>query len=290
MITKLRMAAAAAPMALVLAALATPASAMVPVGTALKDFNAIIFNNASTQSDIEGAAVIGGNFNGATMYSKPSASLPTGFGALTVYGKTTGNGINLNNGGSAYVAGGKGAKINFNGGGSYLNSNPATIAEFETEFMGLSLNLSKLAATSFLPKPGNNEVIKATPGKDGVAVFDITAQDLSNIGSYGYKLELNGASSVIFNVSGSSINFNGNDQSGVTGANNVIWNFFDATKVNLGTQLAGTVLAVQGRCTTTTRSTGPWSPTAGPAMASCTAMASLATCRPARCPNRRPGR
>ena len=49
--------------------------------------------------------MIGGNFSGATMYNNPTSSVPTGFGALDVFGYTSGNSININNGGNAYVAG-----------------------------------------------------------------------------------------------------------------------------------------------------------------------------------------
>ena len=234
-----------ASMALLLASLggASANAASVNVGTALKDFNAIIFGNASTTSDIEGAAVIGGNFSGATVYNNPTAAQPAGFGALTVYGSTNGNPINMDNGGSAYVGGTHGAIINFNGGGGYIGAPGVTIADFETAFDSASAKLSTLTATSTLPAPGNNEVINATPGASGIAVFDITAADLAAIPSY--NIALNGASTVIFNVSGDTIDFNGNDESGTTGADNIIWNFYQATKVTLGTELAGTVLAVQ---------------------------------------------
>jgi choice-of-anchor A domain-containing protein len=207
----------------------------------LNDFDVVVYGNASANSDIEGAAVIGGNFSGATMYTKPPASLPSGFGALTVYGGTSGNSINLNSGGSAYVAGTKGAGINFNGGGKYISAPPDTIANFETPLNALSTSLSGLAATGTLPTAGNNEVIKAVPGANGIAVIDATAAQLAAIPSY--SINLNGASTLVINVSGGSVSFNANDESGTTGADNIIWNFYNASTVSLGTQIAGTVLA-----------------------------------------------
>jgi choice-of-anchor A domain-containing protein len=210
--------------------------------TILQDFNAIIYNNASTGSDIEGAAVVG-SFTGATVYNNPTGSQPAGFGALTVFGSTSGNSINLDNGGSAYVPStSRGAHINFNGGGSYLTTAPgATIADFEAPLDNLSTELSQLTATGTVPSPTNNEVIKAVPGSDGIAVIDLTAAELDEIPSY--HIDLNGASTLIINVSGSTVDFNANDESGTTGADNIIWNFYDATSVTLGTQIAGTVLA-----------------------------------------------
>jgi choice-of-anchor A domain-containing protein len=211
--------------------------------TALQDFNAIIYTNAVTQSDVEGATVVGGNFQGATLNNNPTYSgLPSGFGALTVYGSTSGNAINLNNGGNAYVGGTSGATVNFNGNGHFTyTAPPSSITDFETSLNALSTSLSQLSSTSTLPATGNNEVLTAIPGANGVAVFNITAAQLAAIPSF--TINTNGASSVIFNVSGTSATFSANDESGVTGANSIIWNFYQATSVSLQTQIGGTILA-----------------------------------------------
>jgi choice-of-anchor A domain-containing protein len=232
------------PLALAIAMTGSAAVAATPLSalTDLKDFDLIVYGNATTPSDIEGASVIGGNFSGATVYLNPNGvTLPTGYSALTVYGSTSGNAINMNNGGSAYVGGTKGAKINFNGGGKYVSAPPNTIADFESTLDTFSTSLSQLSATSTLPTTGNNEVIKATPNSNGVAIFDISASQLDQIPSY--KINLNGASTVVFNVSGATVNFNANDESGTTAADNIIWNFYQATSVDLGTQIAGSVVA-----------------------------------------------
>ena len=210
--------------------------------TILQDFNAVVYTNASTPSDIEGAAVVGGNFSGATIDNNPSGSQPAGLGALTVYGNTSGNPINMDNGGSAYVGGSKGAIINFNGGGGYLPAPAYSIADFAWPLNTLSQTLSQLTATGSLPTAGNNEVITATPGANGIAVFNITAAQLALIPSF--TINLNGASTVLFNVNGSGATFNANDESGTNGAHNILWNFYDATStVAINTQIGGTVLA-----------------------------------------------
>jgi len=224
----------------------TPAFAgPLTASTILQDFNAVIYTNASTQADIEGAAVIGGNFSGATVNNNPSGAPANGFGALTVYGNTTGNSINMNNGGNAYVAGNRGATINFNAGGGhaaggYTGAPGNTITDFEAPLNALSLSLSQLVPNSFLPAPTNNEVIQATPGANGIAVFSLTAADLAAIPSF--NVNLNGASTIVFDVSG-NVTFNANDESGTSGADNIIWNFYNATSVALNTQIGGTVLA-----------------------------------------------
>ena len=98
-----------------------------------------------------------------------------------------------------------------------------------------------MAATSTLPATGNNEVLNATPGANGVAVFDVTAAQLAAIPSY--QINLNGATSVIFNVSGSSLNWNANYESSDAADTKIIWNFYQATSLTFNTLIGGTVLA-----------------------------------------------
>jgi choice-of-anchor A domain-containing protein len=213
--------------------------------TILQDFNAVVYTNGSTQADIEGAAVIGGNFSGATMYNNPTSGVPAGYGALDVFGYTSGNTINIDNGGNAYVAGNKGAPISFNGGGGYIGAPGNGIGDFETPLNALSQSLAQLSANSTLPtlaaNNNNNIAFNATPGANGIAVFDITAAQLANISSF--LINLNNASTVVINVSGTSVTDYANDESGTTGANDIIWNFYQASSVTFGTLIGGTVLA-----------------------------------------------
>jgi choice-of-anchor A domain-containing protein len=92
-------------------------------------------------------------------------------------------------------------------------------------------------------------VINAVPGANGIAVIDLTAAQLQSWGSYGYSINMNGATSLIINVDGSSVNFSANAQNATAIANDVIWNFYDATSVNLSTQIGGTVLATGANVT-----------------------------------------
>jgi len=220
-------------------------AAIVDPLNVLEHVNALIYTNASTTADIEGQAIIGGNFSGATMYNNPVATPLSGYGALTVYGSTSGNSININNGGSAYVHGSHGATINFNGGGGYLGSVPNTLNDLVTAMNGFSTSLGGLAANSTLPTAGNNEVIVAHPNTNGVAIFDVTTAQLAAIPSY--SINLNGAKTVLFNVTGSSLDFTANEQFSASPfasvAGSVIWNFLDATNLTFGTQIAGSVLA-----------------------------------------------
>ncbi len=228
------------------AAVASASAGPLTAAAILGDYNVVIAGNATTTADIEGAAAIGGNFSGATIYNNPPALRPSGALALTVFGSTSGNSINIDNSGNAYVAGSKGAPISFNGGG-YAASPGTTIASDFAPLQALSSSLAGLTPTGTLPSPGNNEVITATPGAGGVAVFDLTASQLSAIPSF--SINLNGATSVIFNVGGSTVNFSANDESGTAYADDIIWNFYQATSVDIVTQIGGAVFAVDAHVT-----------------------------------------
>jgi choice-of-anchor A domain-containing protein len=221
----------------------TTHAAVLTATELLGGFNAIIFGNATTSADIEGASIIGGNFSGATAYNNPKGvAIPNTFNALNVFGNTSGNPINLNNGGNAYVGGTKGAIVNFNGGGQYVASSPVMgIADIKAELLNFSLYLSGLQANSYLPTPDNNEIIVASPNASGLAVFNITVDDLSKIPSY--SIDLNGATTVIFNVSGSILDFKANYQGNDSIFDNIIWNFYDATNITFETLIGGSVLA-----------------------------------------------
>ncbi len=62
-------------------------------------------------------------------------------------------------------------------------------------------------------------------------------------------MNLNGASTVIVNVSGSSIDFSANEIDSLATSTNVIWNFYQATSVSLGTAINGTVPATLANVT-----------------------------------------
>lgn len=86
----------------------------------LQEFNAVIFGNFASSSDVEGRTVIGGSLtNGATFNLDPSSSEGTStFQALSIYGSSTGGSLNIDNGGGVTVAGLNQATLSLNGGSS----------------------------------------------------------------------------------------------------------------------------------------------------------------------------
>lgn len=240
-----------------LAALCCPFAAGAPLTATdiLQQFNVVVFGNLSTGHDIEGRTVIGGNLtHGATFYNNPGAAAPSQYRALTVYGNSTsGNPININNGGGVTIVGDAAGLVNLNGGGSSSINGvgtpaPDPLPDFVTTFSDPLADLSGLLA-SFAPnstfpsnaEPGwpNNVSLRASSGA-GLAIFNITTAQLSELASF--SVDLNGRAGAIFNVYGSSYNQSGNFQHAVDIAPDVLWNFTDATSLSF-TQWGGTILA-----------------------------------------------
>ena len=245
------LAAAAFALAALSQAIALPARAdTVSTLDLLTRFNAVVGGNYTTSSESEGPVIIGGNLTGSGTFQNkgPATPLP-GYGSVNVYGNVAN--ANYNSNVLVVKVGGVTANANFPGAASVTTgaSFPYSMGEVWTAVTNLSAGLSTLSPTTLaaaLPAPNsNNAVLVANPttvnGIPNVAVIDIAA---SLLGSYtGLKVNLNGATTVIVNVSG---NFTGkpNFMDGEAWRTAVIWNFEDATVVNLGAQgMQGTVLA-----------------------------------------------
>jgi choice-of-anchor A domain-containing protein len=228
---------AASAIVLMGAAMAAPARAeAMTAGDILSNFNLVTTGNVSTQSDIVGDAVVGGNLSGATFFGG-GANVPSA-PDLYLFGKLNSS-LNLNSGGSLYFAGSTSQHVNYNGGGKLHTTLPNPLAYYTDPLTALSTQLSDLTATtetSFVNGKFN------AGSNTGIVVFDISgltlASDLLNhdISFTGGK----GVTSYIINVIGnftdpSSTHFNVDQE-------DALFNFEDATAVNLG-QWGASILA-----------------------------------------------
>lgn len=255
------------------AAVATPLTAQ----QILTQFNLVTLGNATSSSHVDGRSFIGGtltggdfaqhpgdiaassyagltvmqsaanvhvNSNGAVVLGNLSNSAVQNGGVAAVLGNASGSNFNV----AAYVAGSSSGN-NFNGG--HLNSAPATVAaasstNFGSVLSGLSGSLSHLASTgSSVSLNGNRATFNAIANAQGLAVFDLTAIDTQVFSKGEFAFNLNGATTVVFNVDATSLNFSSNFLGGSAQAlgANAIWNFYDATALTINNQFGGTVLA-----------------------------------------------
>jgi choice-of-anchor A domain-containing protein len=199
-------------------------------------------NHDFNGGQIHGRTLIAGNAsgNGGTVGTEllwnPSGDTYTLGGNLTT-------GLNAQQG-SVRVGGTNNKKyLNLNGGGTVKSlagfdavdlTNPDNLrAALQTA----SDHFAGLTASSHYVRNGNTLTFSAVPGADGVAVFDVELADL-NDQNLGYFLELNGASSVVFNVTGKgTLTQLGNFQTGFQkNGSQILWNFHslreDLTLVN----------------------------------------------------------
>jgi choice-of-anchor A domain-containing protein len=170
-------------------------------------------------------------------------------GAL-VGGNVT-SGFNLNGAAQTVKVGGTIANTNVNQ--NTVNSGLAANAGFldglqqqksllSSGMTDLSQGMTKLVSNSTLAISGNRGTFNAKPDAKGVAVFNITGDDLNRIGEI--QFNLNGADTAIVNVSGANIVLNDNFLGGTQGlGEHVIWNFADAKNLSLTTAWGGSVLA-----------------------------------------------
>jgi choice-of-anchor A domain-containing protein len=222
---------------LVLMAAAGPARAeSMTAKDILSSFNLVTTGNVSTQSDIVGDAVIGGDLSGATFFGG-GANIPSS-PTLYLFGKLNSS-LNLNSGGSLYYAGATGPKVNYNGGGKRYTTLPNPATDYTDPLTDLSDQLSDLTATtgtSFVNGKFN------AGSNSGIVVFEISGSELASdlvnhdISFTGGK----GVTSYIINVIGnftdpSSTHFNIDQE-------DALFNFEDATTVNLG-QWGASILA-----------------------------------------------
>nr|WP_246204884.1 choice-of-anchor A family protein [Altericroceibacterium indicum] len=245
----------------------------------LKTWNLVVLGNLNSSSEVEGRTFVGGNLTGnSSNYNiRPLPASPTDTPGLTVVGNVTGNHKNLNNGSGAVVGGNVNSGFNLNGapqtvlvGGKISNTNvnsntvksdlassdPAFMQNLtqqksliETSMGNLSYSMSTEPANSTLGISGNRGTFNAKPNADGVAVFNISSGDLDKIGEI--QFNLNGADTVVVNVSGANINLNDNFLGGTNNlGEHVIWNFYEAKTLSLSTAWGGSVLAPEATAAT----------------------------------------
>ncbi|TDU62461.1 choice-of-anchor A domain-containing protein [Prosthecobacter fusiformis] len=252
---------------MVLIALFVGASASPAQTLDFQNYNAIIFNNLNTTSDIEGRTFVGNDFTGsnsANLGNHLPNGLATGDRSFVVGNNlVSGNPLNLQRG-SLYIDGStNGRIINFNGGGSVVVDHgiDAQLSAIKDYSISQSMALQSLAADSIVTLPSGGQPgptkFMATAGADGVAVFHVNAADIFS-NSLGQQFELIAdaqTTSVVINVSGTSVNWTNGNMVGQFTSNywqgNVMWNFYEATTINLNSfNFNGAILAPEASITT----------------------------------------
>lgn len=224
-----------------------------------QNYNAIIFNNLQTTSDIEGRTFVGNDFTGsnsANLAIHLKNTVPPTDRTFVVGGDlASGNPINLQRG-SLYIDGStNGRIINYNGGGSTVidHSIAADLAAIQDYAILQSQLMQDLTANSTVTLPGSQPgpvQFYANAGADGLAVFDVSASSIfSNPKAQQFDLITNAlVKNIVINVSGASVNWTDGNMVGLFNDNywqgHIVWNFHEATDIQFGSrQFNGAVLA-----------------------------------------------
>lgn len=216
------------------------------------DWNLLVRNNMSNMtSHVDGSALIGGNLSGnGSVFSMHQVTASNGAG-LMVGGNISGS-HQVNKGGNLVYGGTISGSVLTNGGGTSQQQAGigATVSSAFAHANAYSSFLRDLAPT------GSLSVLDGTKGKlnagstvqvgsDRYAVYSLTGSNLNSLS----ELDLNFGSAdfVVINVDASNITLSMNFLGGLSQANSdrIVWNFFNATNLNVGGNLAGMVLATQ---------------------------------------------
>ncbi len=263
---------------------APAASATLSVESLLGTYNAVTSGDFRSNQEVEGRLYVGGNLTGnavqtglRTLPAGPAQNVVvkgnatigkiSGNGQIVIGGNATSNIENQSGqGGSApldvFVGGAYTGNYNANPGTSTaidVQDGLAGDAGFEARFPEVdyqavrdySRYLSTLTGSDFAFSDANNRRITATgnavanEGNDwdasNVSVYHATLDDFVN---GGYALDFGSDQTIIMNVAGTSGTFSANPLGGTFGAENILWNFYEATgTINVNSVIAGSVLA-----------------------------------------------
>ena len=215
----------------------------------INDYNLIVFDNLQTTSNIEGRAFVGGNLSGSAVYGTRVTNSSTD--SLTVGGNIKPHSNVTIESGNLRLGGNIGPHSNINmHNGQIIQDSSINISPIQTELQLLSQQYSGLTANSTYSLPGSQpSPLTFQAQGSSLAIFDVTEDFFTNSRLQAIDISLNGADTVLFNVSGSSINFTSSGNFVGNFWNDdiqqkILWNFYDATNINFGGHtFTGSVLA-----------------------------------------------
>lgn len=265
------------------------AHAALTVEDALSQFNLIVLGDAKSNSQhVDGRAFIVGNLIGGDYVQHPADAPASAYAGLTVLGNASqvnvngfgttilgnlsqaninsgsgivqGNASNVNFNGGISAVGGTASAVNFNGGSYTVAAKTAAISsaittatsnDFDALFTQASADIAGLGDTGgTVTFSGGRATFNANP-TGGIAVFDLTAIDTTVFSKSEFEFILNGATTVIFNSDEAIVNISANFLGGsaVSFGDIFLWNFQNATAVNLGSQFGGSIIATEAKLT-----------------------------------------
>jgi len=233
---------------------------------ALKEWNLVAFNNFSSQNHVDGRVLVGNNFTAGQNFAVLNNNVPSssyGTSALTVgnaaqmagsinapgvqVGGNLSGSFNNNGNGAVQVGGTAQSQQNFTVqsglGQNFTNTLLSQSADIKQSLTSLSANLAALAnsGTVALGGDSNNQTLTVTG--TGLSVFNMTEAQFEGNSNQQLLVTVPSGATLVVNVAGTDIDFN-RTLNRFTNDSNVIWNFYQATTVDIARQFSGSVLGV----------------------------------------------
>ncbi len=229
------------------------ASAAHAATSFLSEWNLILAGDLTTTSETDASTIIGGNLTGTSNYSVHFVSASDNTG-LAVGGNVLSGNLQINNGGDFRLTGANvgGGAINLNGGGSLISDPavPARVASLIAQAQSAQTYFAGLTANGSVDGGGNFNAVPTLIGADNVAVYSINGSQIESLG--GINLSFGSATTVIINYyadNGMHVadltappNFTGGFGS-QSNSSKILWNFVDATTININNNFNGAILA-----------------------------------------------
>jgi choice-of-anchor A domain-containing protein len=227
------------------------------INTVLSDWSVVTAGNLQAVNDIQGSAYVGGNVTvpGSFNVATGSSSLSKSTVSFAVAGNIQSGG-NLQVDGGSVVAGGTiNRTIILNSGGIAKQNDPAGLpASPVRAIASASKYWSTLSANSSVSVAANGQLDFNCQAGSSLAVFNLSAQQMFGSGYQGFALNpAAGTGDILINLEGANVNWNSGSffsQFNTQKWNSrVLFNFYDATSVNLSGLLGGYVVAPKANVT-----------------------------------------
>jgi choice-of-anchor A domain-containing protein len=222
------------------------------INSVLAQWQVVTSGNLDLVNDIQGNTFVGGNVTVPNSFNVATGNTGISPSAVSfAVGGNIDNGGNMQvNGGSVVVGGAiDGRTINMNSHGTIIQGDPSALpASPVSQITAASQYWSALAANSGTSESASQQLdFNCTAGLS-LAVFNISASQMFDSGYQGFALNpATGTSEVIINISGGTVNWTtGGFFSQFNSAywdGRVLFNFYDATTVDLSGQIGGYVVA-----------------------------------------------
>jgi choice-of-anchor A domain-containing protein len=227
------------------------------INSLLSQWSVVTSGNLEQVNDIQGSTYVGGNVTDPNSFNVAtgSSSLPKSTVSLAVAGNIDNGGSLQVNGGSVVAGGAISRTINLNSGGSSRQNDAAGLpASPVNAIASASQYWSTLTPNSSTSVAANGQLNFNCRAGTSLAVFNVSAQQLFGSGYQGFALNPAAATGdILINLEGANVNWNGGgffSQFNTPYWNGrVLFNFYDATTVNLSGLLGGYVVAPDANVT-----------------------------------------